>query len=73
MFASLIFILPVAYPITALTLNYAPVAIGGALLVILSVWLVTARFWFAGPRTEIENSDVVRVKYWISDPPRCGL
>lgn len=64
--------LPGVYPITPQTLNYAPVAIGSIILLVGVAWLWTARFWFSGPRTEIDNSDVVKVKYWISDPPRRG-
>ena len=73
MFASVIFMLPVVYPITAVTFNYAPAAIGGIVLLIGAAWLLSAHSWFSGPRTEVDNSDVVKVKYWISDPPRCGL
>ncbi|KAL0024345.1 hypothetical protein WJX79_001112 [Trebouxia sp. C0005] len=73
MFTSIIFMLPGIYPITELTFNYAPVAIGGVLLLVVAAWVLSARFWFSGPRTEVDNSDVVKVKYWISDPPRHGL
>jgi len=73
MFTSVIFMLPGTYPITSVTLNYAPVAIGGVLLLIAAAWVLSAQFWFSGPKTEVDNSDVVKVKYWISDPPRHGL
>ena len=73
MFASVVFMLPVAYPITALDFNSAPVAIGRLLLLILVAWVMSARFWFSGPHTDVDNSDVVKVRYWISDPPRLGL
>ena len=73
MFTSLIFMLPTVNPTTRLTFNYTPAAIGGVILMITLVWLFSARRWFAGPKIEIDNSDVVRVKYWISDPPRRGF
>ena len=73
MFTSLIFTLPAVSPITRLTFNYTPVAIGGVILMITLVWLFSARHWFAGPKLEVDNSDIVRVKYWISDPPRYGF
>ena len=73
MFASVVFMLPVAYPITALGFNFAPAAIGGLLLLMLVAWVMSARFWFSGPHTDVDNSDVVKVRYWISDPPRLGL
>ncbi|CAN6803664.1 unnamed protein product [Brassica oleracea var. botrytis] len=50
---SVLFSLPVAYPITAETLNYTPVAVAGLLAIILSYWLVSARHWFTGPVSNI--------------------
>lgn len=73
MFTSVIFMLPGIYPITSVTLNYAPVAIGGVLLLIAAAWVLSAQFWFSGPKIEVDNSDVVKVNYWISDPPRHGV
>ncbi len=70
MFCVVIFMLPTMYPITAVTLNFAPAILGGILLLAGAVWCLTARFWFAGPRTDVDNLDVVKVQYWISDPPR---
>ncbi|KAL0018124.1 hypothetical protein WJX77_006203 [Trebouxia sp. C0004] len=70
MFCVVIFMLPTAYPITGVTFNFAPAVLGGILLLAGVVWCLTARFWFAGPRTDVHNSDVVKVQYWISDPPR---
>ena len=71
LFTSIIFMLPTIYPISEATFNYAPAAISGVLLVVTLAWIFSARHWFAGPKLEIDNSDIVRVKYWISDPPRC--
>ena len=73
MFTSVIFMLPGIYPITSVTLNYAPVAIGGVLLLIAAAWVLSAQFWFSGPKIEVDNSDIVKVNYWISDPPRHGV
>ncbi|CAF1997116.1 unnamed protein product [Brassica napus] len=50
---SVLFSLPVAYPITAETLNYTPVAVAGLLAIILSYWLISARHWFTGPVSNI--------------------
>ncbi|XP_057961494.1 amino-acid permease BAT1 homolog [Malania oleifera] len=50
---SVIFSLPVAYPITEETLNYAPVAVGGLLILTVSSWILSARHWFKGPITNI--------------------
>lgn len=66
------FMMPTIYPIMSTTLNYAPAAVGGALVLILTVWVVSAQHWFHGPRTDVDNSDAVQIKYWITDPPRPG-
>nr|GLL41583.1 amino-acid permease BAT1 homolog [Ipomoea trifida] len=53
---SVLFSLPVAYPITDQTLNYTPVAVGGLLILVVSSWIVSARHWFKGPITNIDSS-----------------
>lgn len=70
MFCVVIFMLPTVYPITARTFNFAPALLGAILLMIGVVWCSTARSWFAGPKTDVYNSDAVKVQPWISDPPR---
>ena len=51
---TVLFCLPVAYPVTKETLNYTPVAVGGVLLLSLGAWVLHARFWFRGPVTTID-------------------
>ncbi len=70
LFETAMFMLPTAYPVTSQTFNYAPVAVGGSLVLIIASWLLSARFWFSGPKVDVDNSDAVRIKYWVSDPPR---
>lgn len=48
-----LFSLPVDYLITKDTLNYAPVAVGGVLVLCLSWLFLSARFWFHGPKTNV--------------------
>ena len=55
---------------TGANFNFAFVAVGGASVVVTLVWVLSARFWFTGPRTDVDNSDAVKTRYWISDPPR---
>ncbi|CAL9116605.1 unnamed protein product [Musa acuminata var. zebrina] len=50
---TVLFSLPVAYPITKDTLNYTPVAVGGLLILTVSWWVLSARYWFRGPITNI--------------------
>lgn len=52
---SVLFSLPVAYPITIETLNYTPVAVGGLLLTTVLAWILRARHWFKGPITNINE------------------
>ncbi|GLT91879.1 hypothetical protein SLE2022_097410 [Rubroshorea leprosula] len=51
---SVLFSLPVAYPITSETLNYTPVAVCGLLILTVSSWIFSARYWFRGPRTNVD-------------------
>lgn len=69
-FEAAMFMLPTVYPITLQTLNYAPVAVGGVLTLIIASWVLSARHWFSGPRVDVDNSDAVMIRYWVSDPPR---
>lgn len=52
---SVLFSLPVAYPVTRETLNYTPVAVGGLLILTVSFWILNARHWFRGPITNIDR------------------
>lgn len=70
LFASAIFMLPVVYPITTKNSNYAPVAVGGILLAAFIAWVSSARNWFSGPIIDVDNSDAVKTKYWVTDPPK---
>jgi hypothetical protein len=46
---SIVFCLPQLNPVSAQTLNYAPVAVGIVLAYALVFWLLSARTWFTGP------------------------
>lgn len=50
---TVLFCLPVVYPVTKLTLNYAPVAVGGVFVLVLGVWVLSARKWFKGPQFNV--------------------
>lgn len=54
-YTCVIFLLPTTYPITLETLNYAPVAIGTLLIVVMGWWAFDARHWFKGPVREISK------------------
>lgn len=50
---TVMFSLPVQYPVTKDTLNYTPVAVGGLLILTVSSWIISARHWFKGPITNL--------------------
>ncbi|KAI4357733.1 hypothetical protein L6164_001664 [Bauhinia variegata] len=52
---SILFSLPVAYPITIETLNYTPVAVGCLLILVVSYWIFSGHRWFKGPITNINT------------------
>ncbi|OVA14248.1 Amino acid/polyamine transporter I [Macleaya cordata] len=52
---SVLFSLPVAYPITRDTFNYTPAAVSGLLIFVVSWWILNARHWFKGPVTNIDT------------------
>ena len=51
---TVLFCLPVAYPVVGVNFNYTPLAVGGVLLLSLGAWVLHARFWFRGPVTTID-------------------
>lgn len=69
LFSAIVVMLPSVYPVTSLSIS-APITFGGAVVLILLAWLVTGRYSFHGPRLNVENSDIVHIKYWVTDPPR---
>ncbi|KAL6906044.1 hypothetical protein ACP4OV_003645 [Aristida adscensionis] len=50
---TVLFSLPVSYPVTKDTLNYTPVAVGGLFTLVMFSWIVSARHWFNGPITNL--------------------
>ncbi|CAM8953419.1 unnamed protein product [Rhodiola kirilowii] len=52
---SVLFSLPVTYPVTKETFNYTPAAVGGLLFVTISAWIISARHWFKGPIDHIKS------------------
>lgn len=50
---TVLFSLPVSYPVSKNTLNYTPVAVGGLFTLVVLSWIVSARHWFKGPITNL--------------------
>ncbi|XP_062230863.1 amino-acid permease BAT1 homolog [Phragmites australis] len=58
---TVLFSLPVAYPIEEGNFNYTPVAVGGVLLLSVGAWVLHARFWFEGPVTNVDSEVLSRL------------
>ncbi|XBI32347.1 hypothetical protein VPH35_055810 [Triticum aestivum] len=54
-FITVLFSLPVAYPVGKDVFNYTPVAVGGVLLLSVGSWVFHARFWFKGPIVNVDT------------------
>ncbi|CAO2167694.1 unnamed protein product [Urochloa humidicola] len=54
-FVTVLFSLPVAYPVQQDNFNYTPVAVGGVLLLSVGSWVLHARYWFRGPVTNVDS------------------
>ena len=52
-YTCVIFLVPTTYPIRLETFNYAPVALGIVLTIVMGWWILDARHWFKGPVREI--------------------
>jgi amino acid transporter len=52
---TVLFSLPVTYPVTKDTLNYTPVAVGELFFLVPSSWVLSARHWFKGPVTNLDG------------------
>ena len=70
MFTVVVFVVPSHYPISVARFNFAAVSLSGILFLAGSGWWLSGRFWFVGPTTDVDNSDVVKIQYWVSVPPR---
>jgi len=57
-FISILFMLPTAWPITALTFNYTSVVVLGALVLLIIWWFASVRHWFTGPRIQENMSGI---------------
>ncbi len=66
-FIVVLFLLPQASPITALTFNYAPVAVGVVLLFAGGWWALSARHWFTGPKVQGSAEELAAIERELTD------
>ncbi|KAJ3148208.1 hypothetical protein HDU86_007556 [Geranomyces michiganensis] len=52
-FITCLFVLPPAYPVDSVNMNYASVMVGFVLFFSMGWWLISARKWFKGPRIAV--------------------
>ncbi len=75
-FISVLFILPVTPAgipwnghFTWLSVNYAPIALGGTLLLVGGWWLFSANRWFKGPVSQGSEADLARSEAAFGETP----
>ena len=68
-FISILFVMPITptgvpwnKDFTWLSFNYAPIAVGGTLLLVGGWWLLSARKWFKGPIAQGSEDDLARIE-----------
>jgi amino acid transporter len=76
-FICVVLLLPQLYPVTAETLNYAPIMIGGITIIsVLGWWMpfgLGGRHWFTGPQKTINEADMVGAVVMNKDGVRRGV
>ena len=55
---TILFSLPIQYPLTIESLNYAPVAVGSVTILVFGSWFGSAMFWFKGPLANVEKPSI---------------
>ena len=63
---TVLFMLPQASPITALSFNYAPIAVAVVLGFAWIYWLVSAKNWFKGPRVQGTAEELAAIEHELS-------
>jgi len=76
LFVCILFILPTSTPVTAINMNYAIVAIGGVLLLILISWFAYGVRHYKGPVSTVDMIPKWIVLPWTRKNPnaieKCG-
>ena len=53
---TILFSLPVIYPVDSTTFNYTPAAMGGVFVLIIASWFLYAQRWFKGPQSNLDTA-----------------
>jgi hypothetical protein len=71
----LIFVMPDTYPVTLRNLNYSPVAVGLALILLLAAWFFPVYGvgrWFRGKAHTLKDANLVRAHPQLQAQPWQG-
>jgi len=71
-FIVILFMLPQVSPITALSFNYAVVAVGFVVLFSGGWWVLSARRWFVGPRVQGSAAELAAIERELETPGTAG-
>ncbi|MDQ6643462.1 MAG: amino acid permease [Chloroflexota bacterium] len=66
-FISVLFMLPTANPFTALTFNYTPIVVLGALVILTVWWFASARHWFKGPHIQGTAAELAAIEQRVGE------
>jgi amino acid permease (GABA permease) len=72
-FIVILFMLPQVSPITALSFNYAVVAVGIVVLFSGGWWVLSAHRWFVGPRVQGTASELAAIERELETPGTSGV
>jgi amino acid transporter len=67
LFISVLFMLPTANPISAVTFNYTPVVVLGTLIILVIWWLVSVRYWFKGPHIQGSAAELSAIEKSVGE------
>lgn len=62
-FISILFMLPTASPITAVTFNYTSIVVLGALIILVIWWFASVRNWFKGPKVQGSAAELSAIEH----------
>jgi amino acid transporter len=66
-FISVLFMLPAANPITAVTFNYTPIVVLGTLVILIIWWSVSVRHWFKGPHLQGSATELAEIEKSVGE------
>ncbi|GAC1378322.1 MAG: amino acid permease [Ktedonobacteraceae bacterium] len=72
-FISVLFMLPTAWPLTAVTFNYTGVVVLGALILLTIWWFVSVRHWFTGPHSQGSAAELNAIERSVGETVRVDV